>query len=99
MKIKTHRSRQACERSDPDLRDAISSKPAVLQELHASGRLQFISESTIAWKATTVFEPTYTYAQECVRHARQALEAFSPGSARCISVLARFTPPLPVFFF
>ena len=59
------------------LRDAVSSEPSVLHELHASGRLQFISQSAIAWKATTVFEPTFTYAAECVANARKALDAFA----------------------
>ena len=70
----------ACESDHPEFRTALGSDPSVLQDLQASGRVQFVSKLEIVFKATRVSEPTYAHAAECVFSTRRAFDAFAQAA-------------------
>ena len=92
----------ACKSDHPEFRDALGSDPSTLQDLQASGRLQFVSKSEIVFKASRISEATYAKAAECVASAQRALDAFAqaaPSQPRMTCEHGAFPTFFPPSFF
>ena len=82
----------ACKSDLPEFRDALGSDLSVLQELQASGRLQFVLMSEVIFKASRISESKYARAAECVGYTRHALDAFAqPRQHDLLTRVAIFT--------